>query len=99
MPNNKPKRDSVPRQFHTIEQAARAARRDAEPRSSMLVQYYYEQAGNTLTVWFGNPRDEFISEEIVLMKDKQGQVIGFEKLNFLVPKPSHLQVAFETVAA
>jgi hypothetical protein len=33
------------------------------------------------------------------MKDKSGQVIGFEKLNYSVPKPAHLQVAFETVAA
>ncbi len=59
--------------------------------------------GNTLTVWFGNPQDEYVSEEtgqaIVLIKDKEGHVIGFEKLNFIVDKPSHLQVAFETVAA
>jgi uncharacterized protein YuzE len=67
------------------------------------VKVYYDQAGNTLTVWFGNPQDEFVSEEtgeeIVLMKDKNGRVIGFEKLNFIVPKSSRLQVAFETVTA
>jgi uncharacterized protein YuzE len=67
------------------------------------VKVYYDQVGNTLTVWFGNPQDEYVTEEtgdeIVLMKDKSGQVIGFEKLNFLVPQPDHLQVAFETVAA
>lgn len=42
--------------------------------------------GNTLTVWFGNPASEYIAEEtgqeIVLMKDQDGKVIGFEKLNF-----------------
>lgn len=67
------------------------------------IKVYYDQIGNTLTVWFGNPQDEYVSEEtgrdIVLMKDKEGQVIGFEKLNFSVPKSSHIQVAFETVAA
>ena len=67
------------------------------------VKVYYDQAGNSLTVWFGNPKDEYVCEEtgdeVILMKDKSGQVIWFEKLNFLVPKPSHLQVAFETVAA
>jgi len=67
------------------------------------IKVYYDQAGNSLTVWFGNPKDEYVCEEtgdeVILMKDKSGQVIGFEKLNFLVPKPSHLQVAFETVAA
>lgn len=66
------------------------------------VKVYYDQVGNTLTVWFGEPQEEYVAEEtgdeIVLMKDKSGQVIGFEKLNFVVPKPSHLQVAFETVA-
>lgn len=67
------------------------------------VKVFYDEIGNTLTVWFGNPQDEYIAEEtgdeIVLMKDKAGKVIGFEKLNFSVTKPKHLQVAFETVVA
>ncbi len=67
------------------------------------VKVYYDHTGNTLTVWFGNAQDEYVAEEtgdeIVLMKDKSGQVIGFEKLNFHVPKSAHLQVAFETIAA
>ena len=66
------------------------------------VKVYYDQVGNSLTVWFGDSQDEYISEEtgdeVILMKDKAGNVIGFEKLNFIVPKLSHLQVAFETVA-
>ena len=66
------------------------------------VKVFYDEVGNTLTVWFGNPQDEYISEEtgeeVVLMKDKAGKVIGFEKLNFSITKPKHLQVAFETVA-
>lgn len=67
------------------------------------IKVYYDQIGNTLTVWFGNPQEEYVSEEtgeeIILMKDKEGRVIGFEKLNFIVAKSAHLQVAFETVAA
>lgn len=67
------------------------------------IKVYYDQTGNTLTVWFGNPEAEYVSqetgEEIVLMKDNNGHVIGFEKLNFSVPKPERFQVAFETVAA
>ena len=67
------------------------------------VKVFYDEVGNTLTVWFGNPQDEYVSEEtgeeVILMKDKAGKVIGFEKLNFSVAKPKHLQVAFETVAA
>lgn len=42
--------------------------------------------GGTLTIWFGNPIDESICEEmdngIVLMKDKDGNVIGFEYLYY-----------------
>jgi uncharacterized protein YuzE len=65
------------------------------------VKVFYDETGNTLTVWFGDPQSEYISEEtgeeVILMKDKAGHVIGFEKLNFTVAKPKHLQVAFETV--
>ena len=65
------------------------------------VKVYYDQAGNTLTVWFADPQEEYVAEEtgdeVVLMKDKAGRVIGFEKLNFSA-NPTRLQVAFETVA-
>ena len=66
------------------------------------VKVFYDQTGNTLTVWFGNPQDEHICEEtgdeVILMKDSSGRVIGFEKLNFSVAKPEPLRVAFEAAA-
>lgn len=66
------------------------------------VKVFYDQGGSTLSVWFGDPDDEYVCEEtgdeVVLMKDKSGHVIGFEKLNFSVAKSEKLQVAFETVA-
>lgn len=35
---------------------------------------YYDQGGNTLTVWFDDPLKEYIAEEtgaeVILMKDK-----------------------------
>ncbi|MGH9852224.1 MAG: DUF2283 domain-containing protein, partial [Blastocatellia bacterium] len=50
------------------------------------VKVFFDRIGNTLTVWFGDPLDEYVCEEtgdeIILMKDKSGRVIGFEKLNF-----------------
>lgn len=65
------------------------------------VRVHYDRTGNTLTVWFGDPTQEYVSEEtgeeVVLMKDRSGKVLGFEKLNFVVPEPGKLQVAFETV--
>ena len=43
--------------------------------------------GNTLNVWFDDPKKEHLceetGEEVVLVKDHRGEVIGFEKLNFL----------------
>ena len=65
------------------------------------VKVFYDRTGNTLTVWFGNPQDEHIceetGEEVILMKDISGRVIGFEKLNFCHAKPEPFRVAFETL--
>jgi len=45
---------------------------------------YYHKEMDTMDIWFGNPEDEVISEEagegIILKKDKEGRVIGIEKL-------------------
>lgn len=66
------------------------------------VKVFYDRTGNTLVVWFGNPQDEVEAEgtgdEVILMKNQQGQVIGFEKLNFLPPSNSPVRIGFETVA-
>ncbi len=47
---------------------------------------YYYKTGKTLTVRFDEPSKEYIceetGEEVVLIKDKEGRVIGFERLNF-----------------
>lgn len=56
------------------------------------VRVCYDRAGNTLTVWFDDPSKESICEEVdddvVLMKDRRGRVIGFERLNYLSRKRS-----------
>ncbi|MBN2008219.1 DUF2283 domain-containing protein [candidate division KSB1 bacterium] len=65
------------------------------------VKVYYDTVGNTLTVWFGDPASEYICEEtgdeVILVKDQSGAVIGFEKLNYSIPDSEHLQVAFEAI--
>jgi len=67
------------------------------------VKVLYDEIGNTLTVWFGNPADEYVceetGEEVVLMKDKDGQVIGFEKLNYVADRSVGFQVGFQTARA
>lgn len=70
-------------------------------QSLIEVKVCYDRNGNTLTVWFGEPADEYVAEEtgeeIVLMKDRAGKVIGFEKLNFTGHVGDAIKVAFETV--
>jgi uncharacterized protein YuzE len=67
------------------------------------VKVFYDRDGQTLTVWFDDPFKEAVAEEkgddVVLMKDADGRVIGFEKLNFVPSDPSRVGVAFETVGA
>ena len=65
--------------------------------------FFYEHDGNTLTVWFDDPRREAVVEEtgdeVILMKDDRGRVIGFEKLNFTVPDTDSVHVAVESIPA
>ena len=65
------------------------------------VKVFYDRAGNTLTVWFGEPQQEYICEEtgneVILMKDQGGRVIGFEKLNYSTDAPEQLRFSFEAV--
>ncbi len=48
------------------------------------VVVYYHRESDTMDIWFDNPEDEFMCEEagegIILKKDKNGKVIGIEKL-------------------
>ncbi|MDP4198782.1 MAG: DUF2283 domain-containing protein [Bacteroidota bacterium] len=63
------------------------------------IKVYYDETGRTLTVWFGDPAEESVAEEIgdeiIVMKSGSGKVLGFEKLNVHYPHPSQLSVAFE----
>lgn len=53
------------------------------------LKLFHDKEGNTLTIWFDEPFKETVAEEIgqdvVIMKDKQGKIIGFEKLNYSIP--------------
>ncbi len=54
------------------------------------IRVIVNRQSNTLDVWFDDPEKEFISEEtgeeVILKKDKQNKVIGFEKLNLFPGK-------------
>lgn len=63
------------------------------------VKAFYDDEGNTLTVWFGDAQTEHVCEEVsegvILMKDRIGKVIGFEKLNY-VAATADRRISFET---
>ncbi|QWR77976.1 DUF2283 domain-containing protein [Candidatus Magnetomonas plexicatena] len=48
------------------------------------VTVYYHKELDTMDIWFGDPRDEYICEEagegIIFKKNRDGMVIGIEKL-------------------
>ncbi len=54
------------------------------------LRVYYDREGNTLSVWFDDPKKEAICEEadddMLLVKDNDGRIIGFERLNYLSAK-------------
>ena len=56
------------------------------------VKVYIDPIGNTMNIWWGNPKDAFTSEEVddptrndVIIKDKQGKPISLEVIG-LFPK-------------
>lgn len=65
------------------------------------VKVFHDRVGNTLVVWFGEPQDEYeveeTGDEVILMKDQTGRVIGFEKLNFNYDNYDMTQVNFEAI--
>ena len=54
------------------------------------VRIYYDRVGNTLSVWFDDPKKEHVCEEseddVIVVEDRRGRVIGFERLNYLSAK-------------
>ncbi|HEY3967060.1 MAG TPA: DUF2283 domain-containing protein [Planctomycetaceae bacterium] len=59
------------------------------------VKVFYDRDGNSLSVWFDDPAKEHICEEadndVVLVKDRRGRVIGFERLNYLTARQKKTQ--------
>jgi hypothetical protein len=66
------------------------------------VSVFYDPTGRTLTVWFGSPQAEYVCEEtgneVVLMKDRKGRVIGFERLNYPGKAAQPVRLAFENIS-
>ncbi len=65
------------------------------------VKVIHDTMGHTLTIWLGDPAAEYICEEttdeVILMKDKAGEVIGFELLHYH-PRGETSGLTVETLA-
>jgi hypothetical protein len=64
------------------------------------IRVIHDPVGQTLTVWWGDPASESICEEtadeVVLMKDAQGRVIGCEMLHYQ-PADTSAALAVEAI--
>lgn len=64
------------------------------------IKVIHDTLGQTLTVWFDDPAKESVCEEttdeVVLMKDGTGRVVGFELLHYVPAEPG-ASLSVETV--
>ena len=60
------------------------------------IKVIINRESNTLDVWFDDAEKEFICEEtgneVILKKDKDNRIIGFEKINLLKNKNQNVPV-------
>ncbi len=54
---------------------------------SLKIYHDHDQEAKTLTIWFDDPQKEFLvyemGEDMSLIKDEDGNIIGIERLNYL----------------
>lgn len=66
------------------------------------LRIFYDKEGQTLTVWFDDPSREFrckeTGEEVILIKDKLGKAIGFERLNITLETEDKGDIPVDTVS-
>ncbi len=62
------------------------------------IRVIHDMIGHTLTIWLGDPTQEYVStltdDEVIVMKDHEGQILGFEVLHYH-PKESQAGLSVE----
>lgn len=65
------------------------------------IKIIFNKKGNTIDIWFDDPKKEVLSEEtseeIILKKDRKGRIIGFEKLNVVSTKKEITEIPMEFI--
>ena len=56
----------------------------------------YDKVGNTLDVWFEKPRPciNEVGNGVIVKKDESGEIIGFEKINYLKKRSPKMSTQF-----
>ncbi len=64
------------------------------------IKVLHDTLGQTMTIWFDDPAKEEIceetTEEVVIMKDNKGSIIGLELLHYS-PKGNQQGLSVETI--
>jgi hypothetical protein len=81
--------------------AARLTGREGKQSDMAQIKVIHNPVGETLTVYWDDPERVEVCEEVghrlILIKDMQGEVIGFERLYFKPkPTPQELGVVLQT---
>ena len=55
------------------------------------IKVIHDTVGHTLTIWLGDPKEEYLStlteDEVVVMKNRDGRVLGVEVLHYKPADP------------
>lgn len=55
------------------------------------IRVIHDQVGHTLTIWLGDPKQEYAStltdDEMIVMKDREGRILGVEVLHYHPASP------------
>jgi hypothetical protein len=56
------------------------------------IKVIHDTVGHTLTIWLGDPKQEYVStltdDEVVVMKSREGRILGFEVLHYQSTDPN-----------
>jgi hypothetical protein len=64
------------------------------------IRVIHDTVGHTLTIWLGDPKQEYVStltdDEVVVMKNREGRILGFEVLHYQSAEP-HTGLSVEAI--
>ena len=63
------------------------------------LKIFYDRDNHILTIWFDDPQKEFIAEEIgeelLVMQNSDGKMIGIERMNFVLAEQNLIDLQLQ----